>query len=408
MSGFLEATQFNFTRAAKSLDLGRRMQRRLLTPKREIKAELTLPLDNGEIATFIGYRVQHDNSRGPMKGGIRYDARVDPQEVGALASLMTWKTAVMGLPYGGAKGGVDCDPRQLSRREVQTLTRLFTDEMHDFLGPQIDIPAPDMGTNAQTMAWIVDQYAKFHGWTPGVITGKPLELGGSPGRDAATGRGCTFALLAVLADQGESVAGKTVAIQGFGNVGSWAARLLAREGARIVAVSDVTGGIRNPEGLDVEALYTFSRETGGVTDFTGGENFPGDELLTSPCDVLLPAAMEGVLTQENAQGVQAKIVLEGANGPTTPEADETFIRRGIRVIPDIFANGGGVTVSYFEWVQNIQQYSWSEERVNTELKRIMTQAYGDLKQQAAGDPDLRKAAFKLAIERVGRATLLRS
>jgi glutamate dehydrogenase (NAD(P)+) len=280
--------------------------------------------------------------------------------------------------------------------------------MHDFIGPQIDIPAPDMGTNAQTMAWIVDQYAKYNGWTPGVVTGKPIELGGSQGRDAATGRGVMFALLDLLADQGESVKGKTIAIQGFGNVGSWAARLLTQEGAKIVAVSDITGGMRNPEGLDVEALYAHVQKTRGVVDFPGGDNFPGDELLTSACEILIPAAMESVLTQDNAGSIEAKIIVEGANGPTTPEADETFAKNGVVVIPDCYANGGGVTVSYFEWVQNIQQYSWDEERVNAELKKTMHGAWESLKAVSTDFTSLRHAAFKLAITRVAKATELRS
>ena len=405
---FLEATKYNFHRAAKALDLGPRMQRRLITPKREIKAELPLPLDNGEMATYIGFRVQHDNARGPMKGGIRYNACVDEDEVNALAALMTWKTALMDLPYGGAKGGIDCDPEHLSRSEKQRLTRLFTEEMHEFIGPYSDVPAPDMGTDAQTMAWVVDEYAKFHGWTPAVITGKPLELGGSAGRDAATGRGVMFALLNALATRGETVRGKAIAVQGFGNVGSWAARLLAREGATIVAISDASGATRNAKGLEVEELYRHARQSGGVADFAGGESFPGADLLTCECDVLVPAAMEGVLTQENAASVRAAIIVEGANGPTTPEADETFASRGVTVVPDVYANGGGVTVSYFEWAQNIQQYRWDEERVNTELRRVMDEAWTTLQEKAQQAPDLRQAAFQVAIERVASATLLRS
>ncbi|MEZ6188706.1 MAG: Glu/Leu/Phe/Val dehydrogenase dimerization domain-containing protein [Planctomycetota bacterium] len=408
MPSFLEATQQNFTRAAEAIDLGERMTTRLMTPKRELKTELTVSLDNGDVATFVGFRVQHDNARGPMKGGLRYDLHVNPDEVNALAALMTWKCAIMGLPYGGAKGGVCCDPRALSRDELERVTRAFTDEIHDFIGVNVDIPAPDMGTNAQTMAWIVDQYAKFHGWTPGVITGKPLELGGSAGRDAATGRGVMFALQAYLRDRKDSVVGKTIAVQGFGNVGSWAARLLAQQGAKIVATSDVTGGIRNPEGLDCEALFAHVRATGGVKGFSGGEDFPGEELLTSPCEVLIPAAMESVLTAENAGDVQAKVIVEGANGPTTPEADQLLLSKGVTVIPDFYANGGGVTVSYFEWVQNIQQYQWDEARVNAELERRMNQAWADLKAEAQGQPDLRQAAFRLAIKRVASATRLRS
>ena len=408
MGGFLDATKYNFTRAAKALDLGDRLTTRLVTPKRELKTELTVQLDNGEMETFVGFRVQHDNARGPMKGGLRYDLRVDPDEVNALASLMTWKCAIMGLPYGGGKGGVCCNPREMSRDELERVTRAFTDEIHDFIGVNVDVPAPDMGTDGQTMAWIVDQYAKYHGWTPGVITGKPVDLGGSLGRTEATGRGVMLALQAYLRDQGESVAGKSIAVQGFGNVGSWAARLLAQEGAKIVATSDITGGIRNPDGLDCEALAAHVAKTRGVKGFAGGEDFPGDELLTSPCDVLIPAALESVLTGENAGHVQAKIVVEGANGPTTPEADEVFLKNGVTVIPDFYANGGGVTVSYFEWVQNIQCYAWDEATVNAELAKRMNQSWADLKAEAKGSLDLRQAAFQMAIKRVASVTRLRT
>ncbi|MCW8139160.1 MAG: glutamate dehydrogenase [Planctomycetota bacterium] len=405
---FIEASKHYFDQAAKALDLGERLKRQLSTPQREIKVELTVPLDSGEIATFVGYRVQHDSSRGPMKGGIRYHPCVDEDEVTALASLMTWKTAVVDLPYGGAKGGVNCDPRQLSQSELQRLTRVLTDRMQDVIGPYRDIPAPDMGTNAQTMAWIVDQYSNYHGWSPAVITGKPVELGGSLGREAATGRGCLYALEALLADQRRSIEGITVAVQGFGNVGSWAARLMAEQGARIVAVSDVTGATYNADGLDMAALVEHVQKTRGVINFKGGEVLKAEEILTCPCEVLVPAALEEQLTEVNAKDVQAKIIVEGANGPTTPEADETFRRRGITVIPDIFANAGGVTVSYFEWVQNIQQYRWSEERVNQELRARMTQAWADLKGAAKNARDLREAAFMLAVSRVAKATLLRS
>ncbi|MGE0713489.1 MAG: Glu/Leu/Phe/Val dehydrogenase [Planctomycetota bacterium] len=407
MSSFLDATKYHVSRAATALGLSDSLVLELNTPKREIKCELNLRRDDGTISTFVGFRVQHDNSRGPMKGGIRYDPRVDPDEVNALASLMTWKTAVMGLPYGGAKGGINCDPRQLSHNELLQLTHQFTDELHDFIGPKTDIPAPDMGTNAQTMAWIVDQYSKYHGWTPGVITGKPIELGGSLGRDAATGRGCLFALLNVLADRKQELRGQRVAIQGFGNVGSWAARLLAAEGARVIAVSDVTGGMRNPDGLDVEALVEHVKVTRGVKGFAGGEDFPADELLTTPCDVLVPAAMESVLTKDNAPEVETKIIIEGANGPTTPEADEVLRKKGILQVPDCFANGGGVTVSYFEWVQNMQHFSWEEERVNQELRRVVDKAYRDVKAASEDPLDLRLGAFKLALKRVVKATELR-
>ncbi len=404
---FIGASRFNFQRAARALGLDAWRERQLVTPAREVKVELSVAMDDGTIGTFVGYRVQHDDSRGPMKGGIRYHPAVDPDEVTALASLMTWKTAVVDLPYGGAKGGVNCDPSKLSQGELQRLTRTLTDQLHDVIGPQKDIPAPDMGTNSQTMAWICDQYAQHHGWTPAVITGKPVELGGSLGRESATGRGCLFALEALLADQGRTLAGVTVAIQGFGNVGSWTARLMAEQGAKIVAVSDVTGAVHDPRGLDLVALQAHVKATRGVKGFAGAEAIAPEAVLTARCEVLVPAALEGQLTRENAELVQARIIIEGANGPTTPEADEVFRRRGVVVVPDIFANAGGVTVSYFEWVQNVQCYRWTEERVNAELKLRMLQAWSDLKAQASKARDLREAAFMLAVGRVARATSLR-
>lgn len=405
---FLEATKHYFMQAAHSLEMEQKLVRRLLTPKREVKIEITLPLDQaGEYVTYVGYRIQHDDSRGPMKGGLRYDSHVNPDEVGALAALMTWKTAVVGLPYGGAKGGVNIDPRQHSHAELQRVTRLFTAELQDFIGPRTDIPAPDMGTNAQTMAWIADEYAKYHGWQPAVITGKPLELGGSYGREAATGRGVMIALMEYLAAKGDTVQGKTIVIQGFGNVGSFAALLLQEQGAKIIAVSDVTGGMRNPEGLDIPELQAHVRTTGSIVNFPGGENFPGSDLLTTECDVLIPAAMESVITDVNAGHIQTKLIVEAANGPTTPAADEMLIKRGIEVVPDVFANAGGVIVSYFEWTQNIQGYRWMESEVNERLVRIMKEAFAVLRADL-GAKNLRHAAFRLALRRVAEATLLRS
>jgi glutamate dehydrogenase (NAD(P)+) len=404
-----EATLLNFRLASKLIKLETLMAHRLSTPKREVKVECTVQLDSGSTATFVGYRVQHDDARGPMKGGIRYHHEVDPDEVNALASLMTWKTAVVDLPYGGAKGGVNCDPRTLSLAELQRLTRVFVQGIQDVIGPQKDIPAPDMGTNARTMGWIVDEYAKFHGYQPGVVTGKPIELGGSYGRDAATGRGLVFALENYFADVGRSIQNTSFAIQGYGNVGSWTARLLAQLGAKIVAVSDVSGAVRNPRGLDVALLDAHVQRTRGVKGFEGGEEFPADQLLYEPCDVLVPAALGNVLTRENAAQVRAKVVLEGANHPCDPDADAIFAKNGVAVLPDIYANAGGVTVSYFEWVQNIQAFRWTEERVNDELKRVMARAWRELAQTAKTyqAPSFRTAAFALAIGRVAHATDLR-
>jgi glutamate dehydrogenase (NAD(P)+) len=403
-----EATNLNFTRAARLLGLTRRKEVQLMTPKRELKVECTVQMDDGSVSTFIGYRVQHDDSRGPMKGGIRYHHEVDPDEVNALASLMTWKTAVVDLPYGGAKGGVNCDPRKLSDNELQRLTRAFVEGIHDIIGPDKDIPAPDMGTNARTMAWIVDEYSKFHGWSPGVVTGKPIELGGSYGRDAATGRGMLYALESYLHDVGKAVGDLTYVIQGYGNVGSWAARLIGAQGGKIIAVSDVGGAVRNRAGLDLERLDRWVAEKKTVAGFDGGEAIRGDELLVQECDCLVPAALGGVLTKLNARDVRAKVILEGANHPTDPDADEVFAQKGIVVLPDIFANAGGVTVSYMEWVQNLQSYRWDEERVNNELRRIMTKSYKDLRATAKTyGCDFRTAAFALAIGRVAKATELR-
>jgi glutamate dehydrogenase (NAD(P)+) len=403
-----EATLYNFSKAARVVGLGSFMQRRLATPKREVKVECTIPLDDGSTGTFVGFRVQHDDARGPMKGGIRYHHEVDPDEVNALASLMTWKTAVVDLPYGGAKGGINCDPRKMSEAELSRLTRSFVQGIHDTIGPEKDIPAPDMGTNARTMAWICDEYAKFHGWKPGVVTGKPIEIGGSYGRDAATGRGLVFALANYFASLGRSIAGTRFVVQGYGNVGAWVARLLAERGGLITAVSDVTGAVRNSRGLDLIALDEHVKTTRGVKGFAGGEAFAADQLLYEPCDVLVPAALGNVLRKDNADGVRAGIILEGANHPTDPEADEIFFKKNIVVLPDIYANAGGVTVSYFEWVQNIQVFRWDEARVNAELENVMARAFTELAASAKRHAcDFRTAAFALAITRVAQATDLR-
>jgi glutamate dehydrogenase (NAD(P)+) len=403
-----EATLLNFQRAARLLNIGSLMERRLATPKREVKVECTIQLDNGSTGTFVGFRVQHDDARGPMKGGIRYHHEVDPDEVNALASLMTWKTAVVDLPYGGAKGGINCDPRKLSVGEQQRLTRAFVQGIQDVIGPQKDVPAPDMGTNARTMAWIVDEYAKFHGWQPGVVTGKPVELGGSLGREAATGRGLVFALENYFAEIGRDIAGSTFAVQGYGNVGAWVSRLLVERGGKIVAISDVTGATRNRHGLSLSDLDAHVRETKGVKGFNGGEDFPADQVLYEACDVLVPAALGNVLRKENAGEVRARVILEGANHPVDPDADQIFADKGIIVLPDIYANAGGVTVSYFEWVQNIQVFRWDEARVNDELKRVMARAWADLVASAKQHQcTLRTAAFSLAIGRVAHATDLR-
>ncbi len=407
-SSFLENTQRYVETAAKTLDLSRDMTLQLMTPHREVRVELNIVRDDGSVGTFTGYRVQHDNSRGPFKGGLRYHHHVDSQEVTALASLMTWKTAVADVPYGGAKGGISVDASTLSIDEKQRLTRVFVDRIHDIIGDRVDIPAPDMNTDGQTMAWIFDQYAKYHGYAPGVVTGKPVTLGGSLGRESATGRGLVYGAIELLAHDGTSLAGKTAVVQGFGNVGTWAARDLVANGATVVGISDVSGGYANRAGIDVEAAIAHVKAHRSLEGFTGADKIPGDEVLVLECDLLVPAALSGVLHEANAREVRAKYVLEGANGPTTAEADAIFAQRGVTVLPDIYANAGGVTVSYFEWVQNMQHFYWDEDRVNAELRRTMAKAFASLvevRKQHRGT--YRDAAFVLGLGRVAHATRLR-
>jgi glutamate dehydrogenase (NAD(P)+) len=405
----LEASRHYFRKAADALDLPPMVRDILLTPFRSVKVELVLESDRGELLHFLGYRIQHNRARGPLKGGLRYHPSVDEDEATALATLMTWKTAVVDIPYGGAKGGINCDPSVLSVRELETLTRQFVERIKDVIGPTLDIPAPDVNTDGRIMGWIMDEYSKYAGFSPGVVTGKPLQLFGSPGREEATGRGVTVVLEEALADQKRKVDGVTIAMQGFGNVGSHAARLLAARGAKVVAVGDHAGGVANAKGLDVEALASWTRKHRTVKGFTGGEAFDGREVLTWEADVLIPAALGDVLTRDNAERVKAGLIVEGANAPTTPEADEIFHRRGITVVPDILANAGGVTVSYFEWAQNIQQFRWELERVNNELDRIMRRAYAAVREVAREmRVDSRTAALILAIRRVGQAALART
>ncbi|MFP4623388.1 MAG: Glu/Leu/Phe/Val family dehydrogenase, partial [Gemmatimonadota bacterium] len=399
-----EAVNYQFDCAARLLDLPRHLQVALKTPFREVMVEIPLVAEDGSITTFHGYRVQHNNARGPMKGGLRYHPEVDLDESRALASLMTWKTALVDIPYGGAKGGVDVDPRQLSDVDLERITRTFLERIHQFIGPNEDIPAPDMNTNAQVMAWIVDEYAKFEGFTPAVVTGKPLEVGGSPGRESATGRGVAVVTERAAADHHLELDGATVAVQGFGNVGSWTARFLAERGARVVAVSDVDGGIHDEAGLDVGRLVDLVARGESVVQLDGAERISNDDLLTLDVDVLVPAALGGVLHRWNARHVRAKLVVEGANAPTTPAADAILAERGITVVPDILANAGGVTVSYFEWVQNLQQFRWTAEKVDQELRAIMTRAYDAVRDTAVyHGTSLRTAAFMVAIRRVARA-----
>ncbi|MGO8968710.1 MAG: Glu/Leu/Phe/Val family dehydrogenase [Myxococcaceae bacterium] len=404
----LAATTHYFRTAARLMDLGDRIEMLLSAPLREIKIQVSIEMDAGEVRTFSGWRVQHDNSRGPMKGGLRYHADVDGEEMVSLASLMTWKTAVMNLPFGGSKGGVALDPSQLTAKELERLTRKYVDQLADVLGPTRDVLGPDVNTNPQVMAWVMDQYGKHHGHAPAVVTGKPLELAGSRGREAATGRGLLYVAREVLRDLGLPLPGARVAVHGFGNVGSHAARALAEGGAKVVAVCDVSGGVREPSGLSVPALFEHVRRFGAVRGFPGGNACTPEEVLTADCDLLVPASLGGVLTREIAAEVRARVVLEAANGPTEAEADALLEQRGVVVVPDILASAGGVTVSYFEWVQNLQHLAWDEERVNAELERAMKDAYERVAQVSRSRQVLlRTAATILALGRVGKATVLR-
>jgi glutamate dehydrogenase (NAD(P)+) len=402
----LEESHFFFHKAADVLGLADDIRTILLTPRRSITVELIIEGDDGELQMYNGYRVQHNMARGPMKGGLRYHPSMDEDHAAALANLMTWKTAVVDVPYGGAKGGIDCDPHTMTEHELHEVTARFVELMKEVIGPTLDIPAPDMNTNAKVMGWFMHEYSKYEGFSPGVVTGKPLELFGSEGREAATGRGVMDVLGSALAERGQDFPDVTVAIQGFGNVGSNAARLIAERGSRIVAVADHTGGVSKPEGLDVTALIEWEDERGGVAGFPDGEPFENIEIIGWEADVLIPAALEDVITEDTVADVRASIIVEAANAPTTPEADEILNARGVLIVPDILANAGGVTVSYFEWAQNIQQFRWDESRVNAELDKKMDAAYRAVRQVADEyDVDMRTAAFILAIRRVGRAAL---
>jgi glutamate dehydrogenase (NAD(P)+) len=344
-----------------------------------------------------------------MKGGLRYHPSVNEEEATALANLMTWKTSIVNIPYGGAKGGINCDPYSLSEWELHDITRSFVTEIKEVIGPKIDIPAPDVNTNAKIMGWIMDEYSKYYGFSPAVVTGKPLHLFGSEGREEATGRGVLYALEMTLQDKEISWEGLTVAIQGFGNVGSFAARLMMEKGAKIVAVGDKDGGVENPDGLSITELIHWTKDHKTVKGFPGGTEMESDQVLTWNCDVLIPAALGDVITKDNARDIQAKIIVEAANGPTTPEADEILNKKEVLIIPDILANAGGVTVSYFEWAQNIQQFRWELEKVNAELLKTIKRAYRDVQEiSRINKTDMRTAAFILGIGRVAKATISRT
>ena len=380
----------------------------LRSPWREIKVLVPVRMDSGELKIFEGYRVQHSGARGPYKGGIRYHPDTNLDDVRALSSLMSWKTALVNIPFGGAKGGVACSPKDLSPRELQNLTRSYIDNLADAIGPHHDIPAPDVGTNAQVMAWIMDEYSITRGHAPAVVTGKPPALGGIKEREEATGRGVSLFGEMACEDLRLPLTKATCAIQGFGNVGSWAAHRLWEKGVKVIAVSNVKGGLYHPKGLDIGEITSFVNQGGELTEYTKAEKISNEELLALKCDILIPAALGDVFDRAAAQKVRARVVLEGANAPTSPEADEVFQERGIVVIPDILANSGGVIVSYFEWVQNLQQYSWEKYHVNAELKKILTKAYWEVKDMAKKHKlSYRISAFVTGVARVAEAESLR-
>ena len=402
--------QRQFDQAASILELDAGMRAVLREVRREFTVNFPVRMDDGSIRVFTGYRVQHNLTRGPAKGGIRYHPQVSLDEVKALSMWMTWKCAVTNLPYGGAKGGVICDPGELSQQELENLTRRFASEISLLIGPESDIPAPDVNTNQQTMAWIMDTISMEKGYSvPATVTGKPLSIGGSEGRPAATGRGVMVVTVEACRRLGWSPEECSVAIQGFGNVGSVSAELLDAEGFKVVAVSDVFGGIYNPAGLDVPALLQHQARTGRVGGFAGAsQEISNAALLELPVTILVPAALENQFSLENAARVQAKLVVEAANGPTTPEADDIFHQRGVVVVPDILANAGGVTVSYFEWVQDLQSFFWEEREINARLTRIMERAYQQVDDLAREhQTTLRMGAYCLAVKRVADATAVR-
>jgi len=405
----LLSAEARFDAAARRLDLDDGMQKVLRSSAREVTVHIPVQLDDGRLEVFTGYRVQHSIARGPAKGGIRYAPDVTLDEVRALASWMTWKCAVTNIPFGGGKGGIICDPMLLSPGELERMTRRYTAQLYEFIGPETDVPAPDMNTNEQTMAWIMDTYSMRSGHTQtAVVTGKPIDLGGSRGRAEATGRGCMIVTEQALRKLGIERSSARVVIQGFGNVGGMAARLMARAGFKIIAIIEYDGAIYNDKGLDIRALAEHRALTGSINGFADGEEVPREEALYMETDVLLPAAKENVITSHNADRLRTKILCEGANGPTTYAADPILAERGIFVIPDILANSGGVTVSYFEWVQDRQGYFWNEQLVNDRLEEIMVNSFQDVVAYAEKhDVDNRLGAYMLALDRVAFAVKLR-
>jgi glutamate dehydrogenase (NAD(P)+) len=403
-----EIVSHYFGKAAERLGLADDVAGVLRTSYREVQVQIPIKQADGKIHVYHGFRVQHNGARGPYKGGIRFHPEVDLDEVRALAALMTWKTAVVGLPYGGAKGGVNVDPKQLDQRELQAVARSFMDKIEKVLGPMRDIPAPDVGTNAQTMAWLMDEYGKLHGHTPACVTGKPIALEGSYGREAATGRGVVYMYREAAPQLDLKPSETTFVMQGYGNVGSWAARIMQQLGAKMVGVADADGAIHSDEGIDAEKLAEIVAGGGIVTDYEGAEHLPSEDLIEIDCDVFVPAALGGMIHQQNADRLKARMVLEAANSPTTPAADDILADKGVLVVPDVMANAGGVVVSYFEWAQNLQHFRWDEREVNDRLGRMMRKAFREVSARAKeGGVPLRIAAYEQGIERVVEAASTR-
>jgi glutamate dehydrogenase (NAD(P)+) len=399
-----DAVNALFDRAADRLNMEEWLREILKSPFREVTVSVPVRMDSGKIHVYTGYRIQHNGARGPWKGGVRYHPEVDKDEVRALASLMTWKTALLDIPFGGAKGGVACDPMNMSMTELERLTRKFTARIAIVLGPQRDIPAPDMGTDASVMAWLMDEYSSRRGYSPGVVTGKPVSLGGSQGRLTATALGVVIVEDEYYRTRGDKIEGKSCAIQGFGNVGSFSAKFWHERGGKVLAVTDVKGGVYNEKGLDVPALFEWFAEKRTVAGFPKADVMNNQDLLALPVDCLIPAAIGDVITPDNCGHIKAPLILEAANHPTMPDADDELYERGVVVIPDILANAGGVTVSYFEWSQNLTQFYWEEDRVNIELERKMRRAFVEVSELARQEKcSLRTAAFMLALRRVGEA-----
>jgi len=404
----LKASVDQFDRAADLLGLDENIRISLRMPDRELSVEVLLRRDDESLESFKGYRVQHNNSRGPFKGGIRYHHEVDIDEVRSLAALMTWKTALVDIPYGGGKGGITIDPSGYSERELERLSRRFFRAIDPVIGPNKDVPAPDVNTNAQVMAWFMDEYGQMHGHTPAIVTGKPISLGGSLGRESATGKGVAITVRETASKFGVELKGATVAIQGFGNVGSYAGKFLGDMGCKLIAASDVHGGLHAPDGFDTDALFDYAYEHRTIKGCGQGKEISNDDLIALEVDFLIPAALGGVIHKMNVDQINCRYVIEAANGPTTPPASETLFEKGVHVVPDILTNAGGVTVSYFEWVQNLQQFQWEEEDVNAKLERKLVNAFKEV--AALSDKkkiSLRTAAYMVAIDRVARAFELR-